>query len=270
MALPGIRVQIFHLARRADVQKVLVMQLIIATGKPLDFLHVLVVGDAVAVGALDQIAAGAVEDHADFAALGALKQAVQLLIRRIIDRQSAGFEDHAFVPIVVDRDLRVGRVSRIDVAVILAFGLVTQAPAVREDADRMRTDAQPPAGDIGLMRPLVAGIAVAVVALPVPVVVELGSSHIGSGVRGRTAPEIEVDLVRNRVIAQRSNRLAALVAQAARELHLADPPVGNEFDRVDDGRIGPALGPRLADSPILFRGGDQRRTFRNVVTDRFL
>ena len=80
----------------------------------------------------------------------------------------------------------------------------------------MGIDAESPASDIGLMRALIAGVAVAVVALPMPVVVEFRARQFRIGVRRRAAPKIEVYLVRDLVIAEFTDRSAAFVAQRAR------------------------------------------------------
>ena len=174
------------------------------------------------VAHLHQIPLAAVEHHADLAPRRALEQLVEFLVGPVVDGQSARLEHDALVAVVEDRDLGVRRVAGIHVVRVFAFRLVTQSPAIRDDADRMRRDAQSPAGDVGLVRALIAGVAIAVVPLPVPVVVELRSRDPRLRVGCRTGPEREVDAFGNRVVAQRPDRRTPLVAQSAREADFAD------------------------------------------------
>ena len=141
------------------------------------------------------------------------EQLVDLFVGGVIDRQAAGLEDDALIAVVVDGHFRIGGVARIDVLGILAFGLIAQPAAVGDHAVGLAVEAQSPAGDVGLVRALVAGVAVAIEPLPVPIVMKLRPGQLRRGVRGRAAPQIEIRLRRDRVIAQGANRLAALVAQ---------------------------------------------------------
>jgi hypothetical protein len=80
----------------------------------------------------------------------------------------------------------------------------------------MRVYAQPPPSDIGLMWSLVAGVAVTIVTLPMPIVVEFLASQFRISVGRRATPQIEVHLFRNIVAATRPDRSPTLVAQGAR------------------------------------------------------
>src|SRR5262249_47337913 len=111
----------------------------------------------------------------------------------------------------MDADLSVGGLPGI---------LIAEPAAVTDDPLADIVDAQSPAGEVHLMDALIAEVAVAVIPLPVPVVMEL---RAGQGVhRRRPAPDVVVDVFRNGVGSARSDRRAALVAQAAGQLHFAD------------------------------------------------
>src|SRR5207247_660708 len=123
-------------------------------------------------------------------------------------------------------DLRVGRLAVIDVA---------EASA---DADHRLGQpllAEAPAGDVHLVDALVAEVAVAVVPDPVPVVVDgaVGRLAVRRVVRGGAAPQVVVHRGgRLLVTVHLADARPRLVAQAARQLHLADAAGLHEGDGV--------------------------------------
>src|SRR5205823_10932571 len=125
------------------------------------------------------------------------------------------------VAVVEDRDVRVGR---------LAVVLVAEATAEPDNALRHLAPAETPAGDVHLVDALVAQVAVAGVPLPVPVVVEL--VLVERLHRRRAAPEVIVHALRHHPGRQRADTGAALVAEAAGDLHLPDLPGVDVVDRL--------------------------------------
>src|SRR5207249_33639 len=106
------------------------------------------------------------------------------------------------VTVAVDAHLRVGRLAGIGVAVAAAVALGTLTDVA---------DAQAPAGDVHLVDALIAQVAVAVGPLPVPVVMELWPRDRLN--RGRTAPQVVIDLGRRLIFALGPDRRPPLVAQ---------------------------------------------------------
>src|SRR6185369_15784343 len=96
-------------------------------------------------------------------------------------------------------------------------------------------DAETPAGDVHLMDPLVAEVAVAAIPLPVPVVVELGPCERIQ--RSGTAPHVVIDAGRRAVRTAFANGAAALIAQTARDFDFANLSRLDEFNCLH----GPAL-----------------------------
>ena len=106
------------------------------------------------------------KDAHNFVPLGGVEQAIKFFVSRPVDAQTASLEDDAFVTITIDGDLSIGRVARVDVLVVFAFGLVTQLATVCQDATGVCVDSQSPAGDVGLVRPLIAKVTIAASLLP--------------------------------------------------------------------------------------------------------
>ena len=124
---------------------------------------------------------------------------------RWLEFQTTSFEDDTFVSIVVDSNLSVGRVSSVNISVILSLGLIAQSPAVADDAVRVFNDSQAPSGDIGLVRTLVARIAVAVETLPMPVIMKSDPRDLGVSKLRWAAPPIEIEVLGRRIIANRAD-----------------------------------------------------------------
>src|SRR5690606_8967061 len=202
VAFQDVGVEVFDLAAANGLEEVVE---VVRVGTVVVGLHGLAVavedGAAQVVGA-HQVTFGAVEDHAD---LGALV---------VFGVQTADLEDEGLVAVVVDADLGVGRVTGVLVAV---------AAAVAQHALTNVVDLQTPAADVHLVDALVTQVAVAVSPLPVPIVVELGPGQRQDG--SRATPQIVVHAIGNGVLATGTDRLAALVAQAAGHLHLAQVAV---------------------------------------------
>src|SRR5439155_3640912 len=97
--------------------------------------------------------------------------------------QAAHLEDQPLLAVVVDADLRVGRLAVVGVA---------EAAADADDRTADVVAAQAPAGDVHLVDALVAQVAVAVVPGPVPVVVQVDAAQGGLH-GGRAAPQVVVD-----------------------------------------------------------------------------
>ena len=146
--------------------------------------------------------------------------------------QAARFEDQRALGIVVQHDLRVGRVAGV---------LVAEPAAEADDARRERLRAVEPAGDVHLMDALVAHVAVAGVVVPVPIVVQLGPIQID--LRRRAAPQVVVDVLGNlQRLVELADGLPRLVARADDAQNLAELAAVNELDGFLDraGSSGPA------------------------------
>ena len=180
--------------------------------------------------------------------------------------QTAGLEDHALVAVIEDGHFGVGGVARFDEVGIAGLDVVAETSAVGDDRVGKAFDSEVPAGDVGLVRSLIPHVAVAVESLPVPVVME---TRAGQRFDGRRAtPDVVVDRFRNFVLAQRADRLAAFIAEAAGEFHFTETALHDELVRIDVRGIRAALRSDLAHSVVLLRGGDQRLAFMDVVGDR--
>ena len=114
-----------RIATQAGVNEVSIMGL--ASSELLDFLEFLVISHALSVGLLNQVSLSPVENNPDLVALRRAEQTIDFFVRRVLDTQSTRLENDAFISVVVDRHARICRIARIDVAVILAFGLIADA-----------------------------------------------------------------------------------------------------------------------------------------------
>ncbi len=116
-----------------------------------------------------------------------------LLAVELLGLQAADLEDELGVAVVHDADLGVGR---------LALVVIAEPAAQAQDGfGESRAGAVParaggrdqPAGDVHLMDPLVADIAVAEVPEPVPVIMDqVGVIRL---LRGRAEPDVESELL---------------------------------------------------------------------------
>ena len=137
--------------------------------------------------------AAAVAGHDDVA-VAAFKNHSHVGVFVFMRVQSADFEDQRLVAVVVNDHLRVGRVARVLIAVTATIAEHGVAQAV---------DAQSPAAQVHLVNALVPQVAVAIRKLHVPIVVQISASQ--RGVLGRAKPQIVVDALGNRIVAQRSD-----------------------------------------------------------------
>src|SRR5262249_26034820 len=90
-------------------------------------------------------------------------------------------------------------------------------------------------------------------------------------VRSRTTPQIVVAGLRGRLrTVHLADAAAALVAQAASQLHLADAAGVEERHRVPHTGVGATLRAALADLVVLPRRLDDLPALEHIVTDRLL
>src|SRR5262249_2606178 len=245
VALEDVRVQQVWLAVAHGLDEV--GEVVAATVEPGQHLSlgrkshsVETVADEVAVAAMEDVA-----DRGPFVVLG---------------RQATYLEDQFAVAVVEDTKLRVGRLAVVDVA---------EATAEAENALAQLLLPQAPAGNIHLMNALVAQVAVAVVPLPMPVVVETLAEH--GTVRGRAAPQVVVDRLRDRLRAvYLADTFAPVIAQGARDLHLAELAGTKVGDGVADSLVSATLCASLADTPILAGDLDEAPALADIVADRLL
>src|SRR5207237_4825346 len=146
-------------------------------------------------------------------------------------RQAADLEDQLGIAVIEDADLRIGG---------LAVVLIAEAAADADDRFRQFVLTQPPAGLVHLVNALVAEVAVAVVPLPVPVVVEVLAHERLPG--RRAAPEVVVDRGRNRLRAlDLADARPQLVAERPGQLDLAELAGLQEGNRLAQGAAAAAL-----------------------------
>ena len=130
---------------------------VIATAtKFLDDVKILVERRTLSVAGLSQVALASIKDDADLVAAVLAKQSVQLFVVRLGDIQATRLKHDALVSIIVDRDFRVGGVAGVHIVVVFTLGLIAKSAAVTDDRARVFVDSQSPAGNVRLMRPLVA------------------------------------------------------------------------------------------------------------------
>src|SRR5262249_40020467 len=133
---------------------------------------------------------------------------------------------------------------------------------------RWKGHAESPAGDIGLMDPLVAEIAAPGVPEPVPVVVKAIPRERLQ--RRGAGPQVVVHAVGHRFDGRSANRVAVLEAQSARQVDLAQRAGLQMPDRLDHRGGGPALRSVLDDALVLVRGTDELASFPQIVGAGFL
>ena len=177
----------------------------------------------------------------------------------VVGLEAADLEDQLRVAEVDQGDHRVGR---------LALVRVAEPAAEADDALGQGGAGDHPAGDVHLVDPLVADVAVAEIPEPVPVVVDVvGVERV---LRRRAEPEVVVDGRGCFGVRLDADALAGLVAEPARDEQLA------VLARLDDlGHPGPrlhapALRAVLDDPVVLPRGLDGDAAFVDVVAARLL
>src|SRR6185295_223466 len=126
----------------------------------------------------------------------------------------------------------------------------------------------PPAGDVHLVDTLVADIAVPVVPVPVPLVVE---AVLVERPRGRGAePEVIVHSRRDRAVRLLADRGALLVAEAASDLDLPQLASADVFEPFPEPWSRAGLGTVLDDPVVLPRGLDDLPALPERVAERLL
>src|SRR5262249_28121767 len=156
----------------------------------------------------------------------------------------AHLEDQLAVAVVEDAYLGVGRLA--------VLRLHVEAPAQADRRPGQLILVQTPAGLVHLVDALVAQVAVAVVPHPVPVVMELLARQ-PLRLRRRAAPQVIVGRGRDLAALRRGRADAGpqLVAQAARQLDLAQLAGVQEGDGLAHAGGAAALGAGLADAAVL-------------------
>src|ERR1019366_8402783 len=179
-------------------------------------------------------------------------------------RQAAHFKNQRRSFVIVDDDLRVGR---------LAVILVTDASADAERVTRQSGLTEKPARDIHLVNALVADVAVAVSPEPMPFVMHravlFGIAPRGQYRRG-AAPHIVVDGGRNRLRAGGlADAVAPFVAQPARRDDLAEISGAHPGDGFLHTFAGTDLRAGLNDAVVFLRGGGELASFPDVMRNGF-
>src|ERR1019366_5067085 len=118
------------------------------------------------------------------------------------------------------------------------------------------------------MDALIAEVAVAGVPNPMPVIVE---TVFRKGLqRCRTSPEIIIDAGRYGFLRHCSNRIAPLVAEAAREIDVTHHAITHFLNTFDDGSAIAAVGAVLHDTIVFFRGASHLTAFPPVMAHGLL
>ena len=177
----------------------------------------------------------------------------------------------------------VDHLGRLGVGRLLGRSLAVEA-AARADLAGMPVLAEPPAGDVPLVRPLVADVAVAVIPVPVPVVVE--AVVVEGALGGRAEPGVVIDLLqvgpvvvhaglvpdevavrlaRPDAVGDEADGIAGLEAQAAGHVDLADAAAVEEGHGLADGPAGPVLEADRDHAAVAAGGLDHAPPFPDVV-----
>ena len=174
--------------------------------------------------------------------------------------QPADIRDQQRVVPLEERHLAVGDIAIVDRA---------EPAAEAHDALGKLLLAQAPAGLVELVGILVAEIAVAGEAVPVPVVME--ALAVGNDVGGGPGPEIKVEPRGDRRWrVDQPDARPPLVAQCVGHLHRADLSALHEVDRVAHSGHAAALRAHLAHAPELAGPLRHHTSFLDGVTARLL
>ena len=241
MPAAGVGVELLGRAVENALNKVREMILIAAPLKALDLLPVEIKGDTAPVRLLNDVSLGPVGDRTDFRG------------KILASLQPACLKDKSLPAVVViDRNLGIGGITGIDVIRVFLLDVVAEPPAVGYNTVGKNIRAEKNTGDIELVRTLITAVAVAVDPLPMPVVMKIRPRQRKD--LGRTGPDIIVDRLRYFILTERTDRLAAVIAQTAGELDLADLAVANVPRRLDNRRIRTALRSNLAAECCFWEG----------------
>src|ERR1041385_56839 len=191
-------------------------------------------------------------------------RSTMVLVHFLVGRargQAAHFEDERRILVFVKNDQRVRRGAIVD---------VTDAAADAEDARRKGVFAEDPAGDVHLVNPLVAQIAVAGRPNPMPIIMQILAHQRILG--GGTTPQIVVDVLGHGLGAvDFADARAPFVAQATRSQDFANVPFAQPLNGFVDSRPARAgLRAGLNDAVVFAGGFDELASFPDIVGNRFL
>ena len=146
---------------------------------------------------------------------------------------------------------------------------IAESAADGQNARRQGVLAQEPAGQVHLVRALVADVAVAGVPDPVPVVVQVLPAQRFH--RRRTTPQVIVDAGRDRLFAAHLADAGAVLVTGAQGVEdLAEMTLPGPGHRLVEGDGGTTLGAALDDPAVSPGGPDELSTFPDVVRKRLL
>ena len=130
----------------------------------------------------------------------------------------------------------------------------------------MLVQVERPTHHVELVNALVAELAVAVVPLPMPLVVQaqIAERAVGSG----AFPQVVMDARGNRPFLVRADAVAPFVGEAAGQVNLADQPLLELLNALDDFRAGAVLRAVLNDAAVTARGADGLLAFESIVRER--
>ncbi len=250
MAFEYVGVEVADLAAADGVDEIGVVAGAVGADELPDPLAVVVVGPAA-----DEVALLTV-DH------GAGRRAVVIVHRLVarLSRQTTNLEEDRGRLVVVEENLRVGRLAIVDVA---------EAAADRDHASRQLVGAEDPAADVDEMNPVVAEIAVAGRPDPMPVVVQTLARQRRHG--GRPTPEVVVHALGNRLGAiHLADTVATDIDDPANRRDRAQVALLDVVDRLGQPGVGAALHAALDDPAVLAGGLDHLPPFPEVVRDGLL
>ena len=176
-----------------------VTEMIPAAAEFFDHVHIFIKCGAIVVLNLNKIALGTMRDNAN---LGAPV---------IVRFQSSRFKyKRLAVAVIVNRDLSIGRVARVDIIVVATFRLISQTSAIRNHAGWELINAKERARNVGLVRTLIAKIAVSIKTLPMPIIVEIRTSRWIDN-RSGTRPKIIIHRLGNLIFTKGADRFATFI-----------------------------------------------------------
>ena len=177
----------------------------------------------------------------------------------LIRDQAAGFEDEEDVAEFHDGEFHIRSLS-------LVRSIRQEAAADGPDFGRQRAVLDGPAGDVHLVDPLVADIAVAEIPEPVPVVMDQVAVKILH--RGGSDPDVPVQRLRRRFHRFEANAPPGLAAIPLADKKFAVLAALDCRDFIGPGLAAPLLGAVL-NHPAIFGGGFHAfAPFEDVVADR--
>ena len=198
------------------------------------------------------------EDHV---ALRAIERVAAVEAMEAVGGPAAVLVEEHFALFVVVRDHHVVRK--------LPLAAESDPAAMRRDANRMRLDAQAPAGEIDIVRPVAADIAVAEGAVPVPIAVVAVGIERAVERRGPD-PDVVVDARRHGSVGDRLPVRMQLAIPRLRHLHFAENALLEQFVSLLRHCARTHLRAVLHDAAVFARRFDQDPAFAKDVAGRFL